>query len=196
MCFLFERSCTFVCGFYGCKFVRLWVSAVSLPVDGRVAGRAWGIFPSELLRGRVASSSPPCWTNNKAEGYVPRSQFIYDLTPHAQHSLCEHKSVTIWSNRGWNTCILGPWRTLRAWRSVGVAAGVAVRVAAGAGQWLNGATTGNDAVETQLGFRPWRRPPFQLQRCGSFYFVAQPPHRCGHLGSGRQCSGPTAVLHR
>lgn len=74
------------------------VCAVSLPVDGRVVVKAWGTFPSELLQGRVASSSPPCWTNNKAEGYVP--EFIYNLQPHMTTkqqplplSMCEHKSV-------------------------------------------------------------------------------------------------------
>ncbi len=76
------------------------VCAVSLPVDGRVVVRAWGTFLSELLQGRVASSSPPCWTNNKAEGYVPRSEFIYNLLPHTKHqplpsSMHEHKIVDV-----------------------------------------------------------------------------------------------------
>lgn len=42
----------------------------------------------------------------------------------------------------------------RAWRSAGVAAGVAVPEAAGAGRWRIGVITGNEDVETQLGFRP------------------------------------------
>lgn len=58
---------------------------VGLPVDGKVAAMASGTFPSELLQGRVASSSPPCWTNDKAEGYVPSSEFVPD--PLALH-LC------------------------------------------------------------------------------------------------------------
>lgn len=43
---------------------------------------------------------------------------------------------------------------LMAWHSAGVAAGVAVPGAAGAGTLRIGAVTGNEGVETQLGFHP------------------------------------------
>lgn len=43
---------------------------LNVPVDGRVEVRVSGTFLSELLRDQVASSFPPCWTNDKEEGYA------------------------------------------------------------------------------------------------------------------------------
>lgn len=98
-----QSTCTIYCFYLLSAFLDLkcaCVCAVSPPVDGRVAVRAWGTFPSELLQGRVASSSPPCWTNNKVEGYVPRSEFTYNPQPNTKHqplpsSICEHESADV-----------------------------------------------------------------------------------------------------
>lgn len=119
-------------------------------------------------------------------------------TSYSSMHLQKHLDVgcgSVWSNPGWNTCIWGPWRMLRAWHSAVVVAGVAVPGAAGAGWWLIGAKTVNEGVENQMEFHPWLRPLFHLHRCGSFDYGAQLAHHYDSLGSGCQCWGPMAVLH-
>lgn len=66
-----------------------------VPVDGRVAVRASGTFPSELLRDQVASSFPPCWTNDKGEGYVPGLALIFAPTANTSVSLLVYLDVAV-----------------------------------------------------------------------------------------------------